>query len=239
MTNPIGIVSSQILSQQLLLSLTEELKLPLLQIARQIELSELNQQANLPAIRQTAQTALRLIDNYALGIRLAEDKNQLELEAVSVSSILYDCAQQLDAMSKSYGVKLELSLAGKYGTVLAHRNGLEAALVCLGAALIESLPAQQSPQLCLKLAAHRSRYGIVTGLYSDTKQLSREALIKARQLQKISRQPLPNVSHTSGAGVFIADSILKSMKLDLKTSRHQRLYGLGTILQPNYQLQLV
>jgi hypothetical protein len=231
---------SPILSQQLLLSVTEELKLPLLQIARQAEQGRLTGQADLAQIQSTADTALRLLDNYALGVRLAlEPQENLAVESVSVSSVLYDAGQQLDALAKSYGVGLELSIAGRYGPVLAHRQGLQAALVSLGAALIEALPAQESTQLKLRLATHRSRYGIVAGLYADTKQLSREALQQGRQLQRRSRQPLTNLTHTSGAGIFVADTILHAMRLSLKPSRHRNLYGLGTVLQPNHQLQLV
>lgn len=228
-----------ILSQQLLLSVAEALKLPLLQIARQAERAQATGETNLAAIQATADTALRLLDNYALGVHLAIASEQLAVEAVSVSSVLYDAGHQLDAFAKSYGVSLELNIAGRYGPVLAHRQGLQAALVSLGAALIEALPAQENPQLKLQLATHRSRYGIVAGLYSDTHQLSNEALQKGRELQRHSRQPLMNLTHTSGAGVFVADAILHAMNLSLKASRHHRLYGLGIVLQPNHQLQLV
>lgn len=230
---------SPILSQQLLLSVAEELKLPLLQIARQAEQGRLSGQADLALIQSTADTALRLLDNYALGVRLALEPADLLVESVSVSSVLYDTGQQLDALAKSYGVSLELSVAGRYGPVLAHRQGLQAALVSLGAALIEALPAQESTQLKLRLATHRSRYGIVAGLYADTKQLSREALQRGRELQRRSRQPMMNLTHTSGAGIFVADTILHAMNLSLKPSRHHNLYGLGTVLQPNNQLHLV
>jgi hypothetical protein len=232
---------SPILSQQLLLSVAEELKLPLLQIARQAEQGRLNGsgQADLALVQSTADTALRLLDNYVLGVRLALEPEDLAIESVSVSSVLYDAGQQLDALAKSYGVGLELNIAGRYGPVLAHRQGLQAALVSLGAALIEALPAQESTQLKLHLATHRSRYGIVAGLYADTRQLSREALQKGRELQRHSRQPLVGLTHTSGAGVFVADTILQAMHLSLKPSRHHNLYGLGTVLQPNYQLQMV
>jgi hypothetical protein len=228
-----------ILSQQLLLSVAEELKLPLLQITRQAEQAQLTGETDLRTIRATAGSALDLLDNYVLGIRLALETEQLAVESVSVASVLYDTGQQLDALSKNYGVALELNIAGRFGPVLAHRQGLQAALVSLGAALIEALPAQDNPQLRLQLATHRSRYGIVAGLYADTKQLSNEALQRGRALQRHSRQPLMNLTHTSGAGIFVADTILRAMRLNLTASRHHRLYGLGTVLQPNYQLQLV
>lgn len=230
---------AQILSQQLLLSVAEELKLPLLQIARHAEQGRLSGKANLALMQSTADMALRLLDNYVLGVRLATEPQEFAIESVSVSSVLYDTGQQLDGLAKSYGVNLELNIAGRFGPVLAHRQALQAALVSLGAALIEALPAQEMTQLKLHLATHRSRYGIVAGLYADTRQLSQEALKKGRQLQRHSRQPFIGLTHTSGAGIFVADTILQAMRLSLKPSRHHNLYGLGTILQPNHQLQIV
>ncbi len=219
------------------MSVVEELKLPLQQIARQTEQGT----ADPKAIHGTAEAALRLLDNYALGLRLQERPTQLETEPVSVSSVLYDTGQQLDALAKNYGVELELNVAGRYGTVMAHRQGLQSALTSLGAALIEALPALESPQLKLRLASHRSRYGIVAGLYTDAPQLTNAALGRGRRLQRqrVSRQPLTTISHTSGAGIFVADTILQAMSLRLRASRHHRLYGLGTVLPPNNQIQLV
>lgn len=228
-----------ILSQQLLLGVAEELKLPLLQIARQAEQGQLSGKTDIAKIRSTAQSALLLLDNYALGVRLSQSSQQLDVEAISISSVLYDAGQQLDSLAKTYGVKLELNIAGRYAPVMANRLGLQAALTSLGAALIEAIPALEAPQLKLQLATHRSRYGIVAGLYTDTKQLTNDALQKGRRLQGQSRQPLLNLTHTSGAGIFVADAILQAMNLKLRASRHQGLYGVGTVLQSNNQLQLV
>jgi hypothetical protein len=230
---------SSILSQQLLLSVAEQIKLPLLQIARSAEAGRLGGQADLNLIETTAESALRLVDSYALGVRLSFEHELLEREPVSVSSVLYDAGQQLDSLAKSYGVKLELSIAGRYGPVMANRQALESALVSLGAALIEALPALESPQLTLRLATHRCRYGIVAGLYTDTEQLTAEALRQGRKLYGLARQPLAGLTHTAGAGVFVADTILRAMQLQLQVSRHHRLYGLGAVLQPSHQLELV
>ena len=229
-----------VLSQELLLSVAEELKLPLMQIARQAEQSQVTgRQADLAGIQTSADSALRLLDNYVLGVKLAMQPEPLNMEAISVSSVLYDTGQQLDSLAKSYGVDLQLGISGKFTPVTANRRGLQAALVSLGASLIEALPAQESPQLKLTMATHRSRYGIVAGMYAETRQLSQDALSRGKRLQATSRQPLLNISHTSGAGVFVADTILKAMGLNLIASRHHRLYGLGTVLQSNNQLHLV
>lgn len=234
-----GDALAPILSQKLLLCVAEELKLPLLQVARSAELGLLNGKADLESIQSTADMALRLIDNYVLGVRLSVEQGGLALEPVSVSSVLYDSGHELSKLARNYGVELELHIGGRYSTVMAHRQGLQSALVSLGASLIEALPALETPQLRLQLAAHRCRYGIVAGLYSGAQQLTADALRSGRRLTGTSRQPLGTVTHSAGAGVFVADAILKAMHLELKVSRHNRLYGLGTVLQPNHQIQLV
>lgn len=229
-----------ILSQDLLLSVAEELKMPLMQIARLSEQAGLSSDSEANAIIQaTADGALQLLDNYILGVRLALDPQSFNLESVSISSILYDAGQQLYNLAKNYGVELELNVSGRFGPVTANRKGLEAALVSLGAALIEALPAMNESQLKLQLATHRSRYGLVAGVYASTPKLSSQALISGRKLQKMSRQPFVNLTHTSGAGVFVAETILKAMNLNLTASRHHRLYGLATIIKANNQLQLM
>lgn len=231
-----------VLSEQLLLSIAEQLKVPFLQIARLAELGQLTTLAadDLKRIQTTADMSVRLLDNYLFGTRLAlENEYQLSLEPVSLSSVLYDTGQQLDATAKLYGVDLQLSLGGKYGPVLANRQGLQSALVSLGYALIEAMPSLNPKRPVLQLAAHRCRYGLVAGIYSEVEQLTAEALRQGRKLHGHSRQPLATLTHTSSAGVFVADAILQAMNSQLKVSRHHKLYGLGTVLRPNSQLALV
>lgn len=229
-------------SERLFLSLAEQMKLPLLQIVRQAELGAMTEDGleQLSRVRVNADVAIRLVDGYLLSMRLAaEERHMVEMESVSVSSVLYDTAQQLHPIAKLYGVDLELSVDGKYGPVSAHREGLQSALVSLGYALIEALPASNAPQMKLQLAAHRCRYGIVAGLYADVDRLTADALRQGRRLHGDTRQPLPALSHVSGAGVFVADAILSAIGARLKVSHHQRRSGLGTVLQSNHQLQLV
>jgi hypothetical protein len=230
-----------VLSQNLLLSVAEQIKMPLMQIARAAEYAQLTEQpADVGRIQATADMALHLLDSYVLGVRLASDSGHLfETEPVSISSVLYDVGSQLQPLAKAYDVKLDLHVGGKYGPVMAHRQGLQSALVSLGYALIEALPAIERPQLRLQLAAHRCRYGVVAGLYCEAEELSTEALRRGRALYGRARQPLTGVSATTGAGVFVADALLNAMQTQLTVSRHNRLRGLGTVLQPNPQMRLV
>lgn len=235
------ITPQPVLTQSLLLSVVEYLKLPLMQINRRAELAALHHTpADLTHIRTTADAATQLLDNYIIGVQLASQEAVLtDTEPVAISSVLYKAEQRLRPIAKAYGVELEMEIDGKYGPVMAHRRGLEAALVSLGYALIEALPAQEAPQLKLQLSAHRCRYGIVAGMYCDAEQVTTDALRTGRQLYGRARQPLPNVSHTSGAGIFVADAILHAMQNQLTVSRHRKLYGLGVVLPLNQQLSLV
>lgn len=231
--------SNDVSSARLLLNVAEELKMPFLQIAKKAEIGQMGSEPELFSIQVAAETALNLLENYTLGVRMQLDDYEAHLEPVSVPAVLYETSTRLSSLAKSYGVSLELNIAGRYGPVMANKAGLEAALVSLGAALIEALPAQGTGQLKLHLASHRSPNGIVAGLYGNNKQLSNEVLKKGRKLHNSSRQPLINISHTSGAGVFVADALLEAMDLNLHSSKHQGLYGLGIVLSPSRQLELV
>jgi hypothetical protein len=232
---------ASVLSQELLLSLAEQLKVPFLQIARQAELATLNKELHqLDGISTAATGAIKLIDNYILGVRLANQPGySFDTEPVSVSSVLYDATAELLPTAKAYGVKLDLNIDGKFTPVMAHRRGLQAALVSLGYALIEALPANDASQLRLQFSAHHSRYGVVAGVYCDAVNLSAKTLRQGRKLHGQARQPLTQLSPSSGAGIFVADAILQAMRSQLTTSRHHKLHGLAAVLQPNPQLQLI
>ena len=89
-----GASTAPVLSQELLLSIAEQIKLPLLQIARQAEIARLTSLPNLDDIQTTADNALRLIDNYLLSVRLSCEQELLAMESVSVSSVLYDAGHE-------------------------------------------------------------------------------------------------------------------------------------------------
>ncbi len=229
------------LKQQLLLSVVEQLKVPLINIARYAELiNSQSEEVDIESIRLTADSTLQLLDSYILGIQLAGQNGELsEIEPVSISSVLYDTGNQLQPIAKAYGVQLDLHIDGKYGPVMAHRHGLQAALVSLGYSLVEALPAMDVPQLRLELSAHRCRYGIVAGLYCETEKVTTQALRLGRQLYGRARQPLGELSHSSGAGIFVADAILQGMRSQLTVSHHRKLHGLGAVLPLNPQLQFI
>src|SRR3954464_4326859 len=113
---------------QLLRAVAEELKLPLTNIARRLELERLQAGAagaSLAGLSVQANVALTLVDSYLLGLQLAEEQGSLALEPVSVASTLTDTAHELQAFAKQHYVALEVAIAGRYEPVMAHHAGLK------------------------------------------------------------------------------------------------------------------
>jgi len=223
----------------LLRSIAEQLKTPLTIISRQIELEELKtgaSNAGLQAVRTQAGSALTLVESYLLGLQLLESQTELTLEPVSVSSLLVDVAHELQGLAKVYGTELELHIAGKYQPVMAHPRGLRAALLSLGYTLLESYPLEQRR---LSLAVHRTPHGIVTGLYGNYEDLSSRHWRQALELQGRASQPFSAISSGSGAGIFVAQTILQAMTAQLRVGKHRNQHGLAATLQPSQQLQFV
>jgi hypothetical protein len=227
--------------QRLLHALAEQLKLPLLQISRQAELVGLtNDMTALDTVRLTANSALQLLDNYLLSTRLSGAETLVTLEPVSLSAVLQDTAQRLNEVAGLYQCELELQLAGRYEPVMAHRAGLEAALMSLGYVFIEAQSARPHVRRpVVTLAAHRTRWGIVGGMYADLEGLSADMYRRAQTLYGRARQPLTQLSASNGAGVFVADSLLSSMSTHLRIAHHRKLTGLAATFQPSKQLSLV
>ena len=222
--------------ERLLVALAEQLKLPLLQIARDAELSG-NAKSNAlsrQTISKTADVALRMIDGFILSVMPAQ--KELQLEPVSVSAVLQDTAHRLNVLAKQYDCDLELSLSGKYGPVMANKQNLEAALTMLGYAFIEAQPADHKRRQVI-LAAHKSPKGLVTGIFGSQNELTSEMFRRAKALYGTAKQPLTSFSPVNGAGVFIADSLLQAMASGLHPARHNKFQGLAATLLPSYQLK--
>jgi hypothetical protein len=228
----------------LLSAMAEQLKVPLTIIARQAELGEVTGQAQTmqaQTVQTQADAALQLVDSYLLGLELLRGQTQLQLEPVSVSSTLIDTAHALSQFAKQYGVAVTVDVGGKYEPVMAHARGLRAALLSLGFGLVEAqavpAPTRRTPQITL--AVHRAQYGIVAGVYTGHHTVSAASWRRARQLYGHAPQPCIGLGSGTGAGLFVADTILRSMSSGLRAGRHNRQSGLAAALQPSYQLQFV
>jgi hypothetical protein len=238
----LGEMAATASAEQLFLSLAEELKLPLEQIARRAELGRLTggDSENFASIQTSADITLQLLDSYLLSVRLAHEPDErFAVEPVSVSAVLQETQMQLAGVAKQYDVELDLHVHGRYEPVMAHAQALKTALVSLGYSLIEALPAMGVQQLRLQLAAHRTKYGIVAGMYCQAEDLTPHMLRRAKDLHGHARQPFVSALPGSGAGVFVADAIFAAMASRLRVGRFQKLPGFAVTLPPSQQLQLV
>lgn len=238
--------------QALLCSIAEQLKLPLLRIARQAELGRLADDTlshdAFDDMETNAVMALRLVDSYLLGLELAEQRMELELEPVALSALLYDVAHELTPLARQRNTTIQLELAGKYGQVMAHEQGVRAALYSLGATLLETSVAHaphhtQTSQLpVLQIAAHRVPAGIITGIYRATfggGAAQPSAAAQKQQHAAHASQLLSGLTSQGSAGILVAESILASMHTKLRTSRFRGSRGFAATLQPSHQMQLV
>jgi hypothetical protein len=228
-------------ANELLQSVAEQLKLPLMNIARQTELAQLLgriEPTELQNINTHAVAALTLVDSYMLGLELLRNQEPLDLEPISVSSALTEAAHELELFAKQYGVIIELEINGKYGPVMGNYEGLKAALTSLGYELIEA-QAAHTRAAHLTLAATRNVHGIAAGMYSAYEDLQAEHWRRAVELCGQARQPFTTLTAGSGAGIFVADTILQAMDARLRVGHYHKQRGLVTVLRPSPQLRLV
>jgi hypothetical protein len=204
-----------------------------MQVARRAELMRLSTAAGASAaqneggagdqmgayrdLQASADMALRLLEGYLLSVRVRDPAaGALRLEPLCLASALYDAQQDLMLSAASYGVRLELALKPPSVPVLADKQALHAALVCLGYDLIAGLPAAAAAtggrqRLSLRLAGRHARHGQEVGMYGCLDGLSAETFRRARALHGRARQPLISALPGSGAGVFVADALLRAM----------------------------
>lgn len=230
-------------STEILRVVAEQLKVPLTIIARQAELGQATDGLagrDLDAMHIQATTALNLVDCYLLGLAVAQGQTNLTLEPVSLSSVITGVAQDLFYFARSNKVDIELNIAGRYGPVMANRKGLRAALATLGYEMVEAVAAEQGVRRRrLTLAVHRTPHGLVAGMYTQNADLVAGHWSRAFDLRKQASQPLTSLSAGSGAGVFVADTILHSIATNLRVGRHRKQIGLAATFQPSKQLAFV
>lgn len=227
----------------LLQSVAEQLRAPLTIIAKQAELIHIDpspSMAEANIIRTQASAALTLVDNYLLGIQLLTQQSQLQLEPVSASSTITEAAHALSSFANQYGIKLNVSIAGKYEPVMAHKQALGAALVSLGFTLIEAIStlAIKQDQKVLQLAVHRGKGGIIAGAYGPLAVKAQEWHI-AQKTRGTSHQAFTSLLGTAGAGIFVADALCQAMQTNIIVGRYARQSGMAMSLAPSHQLQLI
>lgn len=228
--------------ERLFLSIAEQLSQTFLRLTRVAELApnvdEATRLQQWALVRDVAESAMLLTESYTLNARLVQHLAAPEYEPVTISSLFYDAAQQLTPLAQRYGVELQMPDLPRMSPVMSDRLVLQSALVSLGQVFVAA-QAEDDAVRPLRLAAHRSRYGVVAGLYMEQSELSTEAFRRARVLHGAARQPLARLTSGPASGVFIADNLLNAIAAKLHVARYNNLTGLATTLPVCNQLQLV
>ncbi len=221
-------------ADQLLIALAEQLKMPLLQIAR---LAETNHTASLPHISVISEHALRLVDAYVQAQTLLQ--TELILEPVTTGAVLYDVAHELQAYADHHDVTIELDQKGTAVPVLAHRKTLKTLLTLVASSLIESAGDSTNSYKRLVLGTHRVSRGTVIGAFSADAEVTQRALRLTRELQLDTSHAVSALGMTGATALAIADQLSGQLAAPLKAYRHRNLMGVGGLLLPSRQLQLV
>ncbi len=246
------VASGQGNAAQLLRAVAEQLKVPLTTIARETELAgrtggvafpdtdtvtSLATQHTLASIAVQSDIALRLVDGYLLGLNIAEGQQALDFEPVSLAALMTDTAQELHALARQHEVQLEVQLSGKFAPVMAHAQGVRMALLSLGYGLVEASGACGNTRL--SLAVHRTSRGVTAGLYGAFEALGAAEWRRAITQIGLSQRPMPGLAATTGAGLFVAETLFAAMSTGLRVGRFRKQSGLAATFQASQQLRLV
>lgn len=221
-------------TDMLFMALAEQLKTPLLQIAR---LSEIPANKTARRISAISGQALRLVDAYMQAA--TQTQGQLLLEPVNAGAVLYDAAHALQPFAKQWDYNLQVDQVGRSMPVMAHGNSLRTMLILLGASLIETGLEEDNTKRQITLGTHRTAHGTVIGAFSKHIPLSQRALQLTRELHGRAAQAVPSLGLAGGAGIAIADRLSYQLSAPLKAYRHQSLSGIGSLLSLSKQLQLL
>jgi hypothetical protein len=228
-------------SIRLLLALAEQMKRPLIQASRSAELARMTSDiSKIADIELIADTGIDLVESYILSLKLQQAGDTIPLESVSLSATLNDVAHMLQKLDGSNIFDVELHIAGKYGPIMAHAKGLQVALLNIGKVLMSTHGERYpSDRPVVALAARKTRRGIAAGIFTNLDGLDAKSFARARNLYGRASQPIPQLTSESGAGIFIADSLLHTMESSLRVSHYKKLTGLAATFLPSQQLTLV
>lgn len=216
----------------LLTALADHLRMPLLQIAR---LAELGTPQTLPRIGVISEQALRLVDAYVM----ARSQAELILEPLSAGAVMADVAHMLDDFARAADYRIVIDQSTPTGLVMAHKPTLKMMFLLLGSSIIEAGIEREAIDRRLILGIHNSARGVVVGAFNSSLELTQDVLNMTRLLHGRARQAAPALGAAGAAGLAIADDLSSQMQTPLKSYRHKSLTGIGSMLLPTAQLQLL
>jgi hypothetical protein len=210
-----------------------ELKNPLINIAR---LAELNDADSYDDIQHTAEQSLQLIDSYLLNAQTEYGQTMLDLEPVSIGSVLYDVSSRLGIPAKYKNASLVLDDRTNE-LVMTHRPALTSALYVFGKTIMGFNDSNLHQEITLRgYKTRRGRLGI--GLFSKS-PISKTDLTDALKLQGTAHMPMSRISSESHVSLAIADGLCRAIGGKMTVKHMGGLSGLATELPPSEQLAFV
>lgn len=230
----------------LLVALSNDLSLPLLQIKssvealQQVSFARAASRVQAEKIFLSADNGLQLIEAYRLVLKSGQITD-MDFEPVAIGAVLQEVAHSLSPYAKKYDTELLVDVQQRLTPVLAHQPSLSAALQVLSASMIRAQAAQvRQKRYKLLLGAHRGADSVIsTGVFSNVHGLSDKTLRSARALVGKARQPMPAIPAGAASGVLIADMLCTAMWQPLRAAAHGGMHGLVTAIPISKQLQFV
>lgn len=214
-------------------ALAYELKQPLIRIARQAELGNVDDFA---AIQQTAEQTLHLLDTYLLSAQTEYGQVSLDLSPVQAGAVLYDVSTQLRSEAQARNISLILD-SRAHETVMTHRPALTSIMKVFGSTLIGMNHEAPAPEITVR--SYKTRTGAIgVGMFTQTR-LSQADLRQALALQGRAHMPLSRLSGSAHISLAIADSLCKAIGGSLTVKKMGALSGFATELPHSEQLALV
>lgn len=210
-------------------SLTEEVKLPLLQIAC-LAASRGRPDKRLNHISTIADTALQLTDGWLLGL----GKTSLDVEPLALAPVLDEVAQTLAPYAQLEGCRVELDVSSRLRPALAEKQHLKMALTLLAYGLLRGHASGR--RLVLSAYNKRGRWPAVGVLAAGDRPVA-ESLVRCRRLLERGT-PVPAPSNVgSFASLYLANDLLTHQGGGpLQAVKRRGLGGLVCRLTPSQQL---
>ena len=241
-----GKASAEISTMQaLLLALSDDIALPLLQIRSGLELiqqdgSESSLKNHTNKMLLSAESGLHLIEGYRLALRTTTS-SELQMEPLAIATVLQEVAHKLTLYAKEYSTEIEVEVQPRLTPALADHASLSVALEILSGSIIRAQAAnKQQKRYRVLLGARRIPENVIsTGVFSSVRGLSDKTLKNARSLAGRARQPLPAIPAGAASGILIADMLCSSLWQPLRAVAYRNMYGLATAIPISKQLQII
>ncbi len=230
--------TSSVESEQLLSAVAEHLRRPLLYIRQEAELAQnLDKKLSAESIHISADSGLKLIEHYLTWQRFASSAQNHQTAQVGLTAVMQNVSNELRSIAKGSQTELTLRSSGKYAPVIVNSELLKSGMSALGLAFIEAAGEKQYSKVVF--GVHRSRWGLVAGVYSPQLSIRADSFLRHKNLVGSARQLLPTSSHTTMSGVALADALFDQLSVKLRPSKHKGMDGLAITLTPSPQLSLL